>query len=102
MRKYILINCPSCSVETPEASVTSDHKFEMYGIKQRTIYGCCLSCGNHFEMEQFSKEGEWITTRFRLYMLAPQAWQQVAEIPVPAVVLDYVCENTEELIGSGK
>lgn len=98
-----MLNCPECPVCQkciPNAEVGLVMDVEPFEVKRRTVYGYCLHCGNHVEIEQFLKGSQWITTRYRRYFLSPAAWQKVAEIPVPPVMMGNADEKLEELVGT--
>lgn len=102
MLNNVLINCPMCGGIIQNAVVMSDHQFEKYGIKKRTIAGHCCKCNQTIEIIQWDDGSGYITTDYRRYVLKPEKWQHVAEIPMSHVMLGDCDEKPEELIGSEK
>jgi len=96
----IQVECPVCNEDMPNADIGLEMRVEPFEIKRRTVYGHCLHCGNSVELEQFCKDSQWVTTRYRRFFLKPAAWQKVAEIPVPPVMMGNIDEKLEELVGT--
>jgi len=77
--------CPGCG--RPLMSFQKhDTQIERFNLDARKVYGYCIKCGSS-EMEQAKKSDAWLTIRFRFFVLKPQAWQKVNELPVPLVAV---------------
>jgi predicted metal-binding protein len=95
------IICPICGQDTTHAFIQSESDFERYGIQGRIIKGSCGHCDGSFAIEQFKTlSGDWITTRYCRYVLMPQAWHYVADVPVSPVMMGNIDEKLEELVGT--
>lgn len=91
------VNCPACKKNISNAFVITKTDCDKLNTTRRIVGAYCSHCATSFELEQYEHNQEWITTRYRRYVLKAEAWQEVAEIPVPLVVLGNDVDEMLEL-----
>jgi len=93
--------CPECNQPLKSYSQHSHHN-ERFSLTTRTIFGWCDRCNKGCEISQFDKRDLWHTSGFRMFRKTrkgtnPGVWQEVAELPVPPVVIGPAKEFDTEL-----
>ncbi len=94
--------CPGCG--RPLMSYQKRNSInERFKLNTREIFGYCLKCGSvQIEQALFTTPNEiashltgqtpnienWKITKYRFFVLKPQAWQKVNDLPVPIVLTE--------------
>jgi hypothetical protein len=86
--------CPGCNkpLDSFQNRYSVNNRFS---VTIREIFGYCIKCGKSCQLEQVRQahcgqvyENDlWQTIRFRFFISKPQAWQNVSDLPVPAVAV---------------